>query len=403
MRVLIISCIYPTPEAPKVVGGAEIFVRRFAEHLLQNGDCVEVVRAASKAGQQMEECNGIRVHSAPVYNIYRPFTTHWSAPIRGIWHAIEDWQRTAALVSERVRAFKPDVMHSNNLSGLTTAVWRSAWEQGIPIAHTLHDYYLTCPRCSRFSMGHACQHTCLGCRVLTVNRRRVADSVNAVVGVSQRILDIHTELGLFADTPIRAVIRNASTLTSPAGTTGRPAGPITLGFIGRLTEEKGIYNLARAVASLPGDAFRLLIAGRASESEQKRIRALAPEAHIEFLGFVAPAEFYKQVDVVVVPSIWEDPGPLVVADALAAGKPFLGTPFGGIPETIARGGAGWMSNPDPESLTMCIQKILADPRQFQDMSRRASAEVDRWTFPEVVAAYRKVFERIAQPQGAASQ
>src|SRR5258708_5388541 len=115
MRVLIISSIYPTPDAPRIVGGAEIFARRFAESLLERGDSVEVIRAAPAPGQQTETSDGVQVHSAPVHNIYLPFTQQRSAPMRGVWHAVEDWQQTASLVSERIRAFKPDVMHSNNL------------------------------------------------------------------------------------------------------------------------------------------------------------------------------------------------------------------------------------------------------------------------------------------------
>ena len=317
MRVLIISSVYPTPEAPRIIGGAEVFTRQFAESLAASGDGVEVVRAASAANQQMEIANGVTVYAAPVRNIYLPFSDQRSAPLRGVWHAVEDWQHTATLVSERIRAFRPDVMHSNNLSGLTTAVWKAASDARIPIAHTLHDYYLTCPRCSRFSNGGACAHTCLSCKILTVNRRRATGHVDGVVGVSQRILDIHGELGLFLDTPVRTVIRNASMIAPVRPTNAGPDPTITLGFIGRLTEEKGIYNLIQAVAAVPREAVRLLIAGRTDEKQQKLIRTMAPDARIEFLGFVAPAEFYEKVDVVVVPSIWEEPGPIVVADAKA--------------------------------------------------------------------------------------
>ena len=128
MRVLIISSVYPTPEAPRIIGGAEVFTRQFAESLAASGDGVEVVRAASTPNQQMEIANGVTVYAAPVRNIYLPFSQQRSAPLRGVWHAVEDWQQTAALVSERIRAFRPDVMHSNNLSGLTTAVWKAAAE-----------------------------------------------------------------------------------------------------------------------------------------------------------------------------------------------------------------------------------------------------------------------------------
>ena len=398
MRVLITSSIYPTPGAPKIVGGAEIFARRLAESLVEAGDTVEVVRAETQRDQPVEKCNGVTVYSAPVQNIYPPFSEPRSAPVRGIWHAIEDWQSSATLVSKRIQAFKPDCMHSNNLSGLTAAIWKSALDQNVPVVHTLHDYYLTCPRCSRFMGGHACERTCLSCEILTINRKRATRQLRAVVGVSQRVLDIHTNLGLFSDTPLRTVIRNASTATLKPQIRVRSGTEVIFGFIGRLTIEKGIDNLVQAFASVPNDKVRLVIAGRASESEQQRLKELAPDARIEFLGFVSPEEFYAQVDVVVAPSIWEDPGPLVVADASAAGRPILGTHFGGMPEAIEPGVNGWLTAADPESMTKSILAIVENPQQIADISKRLANAPNRWTFSDVVTEYRNLFDRVQQPK-----
>lgn len=379
-----------------IVGGAEIFVRRLAESLRDAGDTVEVVRAASSSDQPMEQCNGIDVYSAPVQNIYPPFTEQRNPAIRGVWHIIEDWRSASSLVSERIRAFKPDVMHSNNLSGLTTSVWRSSSEQRVPVVHTLHDYYLTCPRCSRFSQGHACNKTCASCELFSINRRRATRWLDAVVGVSKRVLDIHTELGLFADTPVRTVIHNASTATIEPQI--RACGPteVTFGFIGRLTVEKGIDNLIAAMAKVPPERARLVIAGRASDSDMARLKAKAPQARIEFLGFVSPDEFYRQIDVVVAPSIWEDPGPLVVADAAAAGRPVLGTRFGGMPEAIEHGVNGWLTEADPTALSQSLLVIASDPARITEMSRALEARRSQWCFADVVAEYRKLYSKLGE-------
>src|SRR5919198_54913 len=45
-----------------------------------------------------------------------------------------------------VRAARPDVVHTHNLPGLSTAVWGAAAAAGARVVHTLHDYYLLCPR-----------------------------------------------------------------------------------------------------------------------------------------------------------------------------------------------------------------------------------------------------------------
>lgn len=397
MKVLLTSTLYPTTEAPKIVGGAEIFARRFAEGLLQRGDEVEVIRAASAPEQAREACNGINVYSAPVRNVYLPFTEQKNIALRSIWHAIDDWQMQAPMIAERIRAFKPDVLHSNNLSGLTTAIWRVAAQLGVPVLHTLHDYYLTCPRCSRFDKGHSCESTCTSCGILSYHRKRATHWLSAVVGVSERVLSIHTDMGMFAETPIRTVIRNAST-EPPREPYPRPVctTEVTFGFIGRLTEEKGIENLMRALAMLPRDRIRMMIAGRVSDEEQARLRTLAPEARIEFMGFVSPDDFYRQVDVVVAPSIWHDPGPLVVADAKAAGRPLLGTRFGGMPEVIEHGVTGWLTEADPESLAESMLTVAADPHKIDEISRRLIADTNKWIFSDVLSSYKNLYEQLRE-------
>ncbi len=395
MKVLLTSTLYPTPQAPKIVGGAEIFARRFAEGLVQRSDEVEVIRAASTPGQAPETCDGINVYSAPVRNVYLPFTEQKNVALRSIWHAVDDWQMQAPLIAERIRAFKPDVLHSNNLSGLTTAVWRVAAQLGVPVLHTLHDYYLTCPRCSRFENGRSCEHTCTSCGILSFHRKRATHWLSAVVGVSERVLSIHTDMGMFSETPIRTVIRNAST-EPPREPYPRPVctAEVTFGFIGRLTEEKGIDNLMRALAMLPRDRIRMMIAGRVSDEEQRRLRALAPNARIEFMGFVVPDDFYKQVDVVIAPSIWHDPGPLVVADAKAAGRPLLGTRFGGMPEVIEHGVTGWLTEADPQSLAKSMLAVAADPHKIDEISRRLIADTNKWIFSDVLSSYKNLYEQL---------
>ncbi|MCG2645349.1 MULTISPECIES: glycosyltransferase family 4 protein [Bradyrhizobium] len=397
MKVLLTSSLYPTPNAPKVVGGAEIFARRFAEGLAESGDKVEVVRAATSPDRRFETHNGIDIHTAPVQNLYLPFNEPKNAALRSVWHAVEDWQILAPMIAERIRAFKPDVVHSNNLSGLTTAIWRVAAQLGVPVLHTIHDYYLTCPRCSRFDRGRACEHTCASCSLLTYHRRRATHWLSAVVGVSERVLSIHTDLGLFADTPIRTVIHNAST-APPSAPYLRPlcTTEVTFGFIGRLTEEKGIENLMRALARLPRERFKTLIAGRVSDSEQQRLKAIAPDARVEFMGFVSPDEFYKAVDVVIAPSIWHDPGPLVVADAKAAGRPLLGTRFGGMPEAIEDGVTGWLTDSDPASLANSMLAIAADPHKIVEISERLASDNNRWMFSDVIVAYRKLYRQLRE-------
>jgi glycosyltransferase involved in cell wall biosynthesis len=394
MRVLVINSIYPTPNAPKTVGGAEVFARMLAERLVSTGAEVEVIRAASSDNQPVESQNGVVVHSAKVRNVYYPFSQRRGALKRLMWHAIDDWRRPSSFVSDRIRTFHPDVLHTNNLAGLTTGVWDAAQIHRIPIVHTLHDYYLTCPRSTRFAKGCACRTTCFDCKTLTVRRRQMAKAPLAVVGVSQRTLDIHANEGLFRETPIKTVIRNAAPSLDVAPPRDQIRGPVVLGFIGRMAPEKGLERLVRALGLLPAGTVRLKIAGRADEAEQKRLRDLAPRADINFLGFVNAADFYSQVDVVAAPSIWEEPGALVLAEARAAGRPILTTRFGGNPEAVKDGATGWLTNGEPEDIARRVLQLVADPTQITIASRNARQSGVERTFDSVVKEYRDLFDAV---------
>ena len=44
--------------------------------------------------------------------------------------------------------YRPDVVHTHNLPGISTGIWETCRRLGRPVVHTLHDYQLLCPRTS---------------------------------------------------------------------------------------------------------------------------------------------------------------------------------------------------------------------------------------------------------------
>ncbi|MBU2818033.1 glycosyltransferase family 4 protein, partial [Acidithiobacillus ferrooxidans] len=68
-----------------------------------------------------------------------------------------------------------------------------------------------------------------------------------------------------------------------------------------------------------------------------------------------------QVDIVVVPSLWQEPLGLVVAEALAFGKPVIASKRGGIPEMIKDGENGLLFEPNrPEDLQESLHRLGSD-------------------------------------------
>ena len=116
-------------------------------------------------------------------------------------------------------------------------------------------------------------------------------------------------------------------------------------YSGRLTKEKGILELIKALVQLKDiPQLKLLIMGASFYGKDKIpnhfIKELQDTAHIIrdkviFTGFIdynLIPSYLKMADIAVVPSIWEEPFGLTVVEAMAVGLPLITTHSGGIPE-----------------------------------------------------------------------
>lgn len=394
MRIALFNALYPTPLQPKIFGGAEVLVRQIAERLVAQGDEVMVVRLSLDGRRQTEEVNGVRVEFVPIRNLFTPFGPRHNALAHLAWHVIDDWFVAAGEIGGILDGFRPHIVHSHTLNGLNAHIWKLARDRGVPVVHTLHDYYLVCPRCSRFKGETSCAATCRSCAALTIHRRQRTGLVSAVVGVSQRTLDIHVDEGLFADAA-RHVIRNVPNPDITFVPSERPGRPLRVGYLGRFSPEKGVRLLAEAAGRLPLGTVKLVLAGNVSQEERAVLTALAPQIELDFVGFVAPKDFYAQVDVATIPSLWEEPGALVLLDALAAGRPVLATAFGGLPEMFEDGLTGWTVSPDAESLAGAIRRLVDAPSLVFEAHRRLAARQSR-TLDDVVAGYSQIYRDLAR-------
>lgn len=114
-----------------------------------------------------------------------------------------------------------------------------------------------------------------------------------------------------------------------------PGDRTTVGYLGRLSTDKGVDVLARAVARL--DDASLVVAGDsryvpADDVARVEVELGALGPRVRRLGHVAPADLFRGVDVVVFPSVWAEPFGLVVAEAMASGVPFVISDAGALPE-----------------------------------------------------------------------
>jgi len=192
-------------------------------------------------------------------------------------------------------------------------------------------------------------------------------------------------------------------------------GSVVLLYAGALVPEKGVICLVRALEEMtdPFPGISLLIAGGASmwsrpSAYEESIREQARDLPVHFLGVVEHAdmpEVYHAADIVVVPSVFEEPFGIVQCEAMAAGRPVVSSDVGGIPEVIADGETGFLTPPaDVEGLARAIS-LLASDRELRERfgeAGRQRASMFEWkrAANDTIAIYRQILQDRGQEESA---
>jgi glycosyltransferase involved in cell wall biosynthesis len=269
---------------------------------------------------------------------------------------------------------RPDLVHTNNLPGISSAVWEVAREAGVPVVHTLHDYHLLCPRTTLVRPdGAPCRPHPLLCGLRTSRLRRFAGAVSHVVAGSEHLLRVHR--GFFpraAESVVRLPLAPLEGLTPEPPATP----PRSLGYIGGLASTKGVRLLVEAAPELGRAGLMLRVAG--DGPLRADVEAAAARGDLVYDGFLDGArklEFLGACDVGLVPSLWDEPSgpPYVVCEWLAAGRPVLATRRGGLAETIELLDGVFPLEPTVEGIVAAVAAL-----RHEVVPPPAGDAVDRW-------------------------
>jgi glycosyltransferase involved in cell wall biosynthesis len=171
--------------------------------------------------------------------------------------------------------------------------------------------------------------------------RRLVRRARLVICPSTALVDAAHRLGA------REVRIVPSGVALPAEV-GEPDDPPHVLYVGRLSQEKGVEELAAATAGLP----RVVVG-------DGPLRHLVPDS----AGFIAPSKlgpWYERAAVVCCPSRREGYG-VVAREAMAHGRPVVATAVGGLLDAVEDGVTGILVPPrDPEALRAALERLLAD-------------------------------------------
>jgi len=166
----------------------------------------------------------------------------------------------------------------------------------------------------------------------------------------------------------------------------------TLGYVGRLTEEKGLEDLLWSLVDLD-DAVRLRLVGDGPARHRLEVRAreLGVRERIAFINPVSHEDLpslYHDFDALVLPSrttpSWREQFGRVLVEAMACGVPVIGSDSGAIPEVIGDAGLIFPEG-NSAALEDKILMLLRDQKLRADLSLRGRVRVEHQYSAECIA------------------
>ncbi|HJV32905.1 MAG TPA: glycosyltransferase family 4 protein [Patescibacteria group bacterium] len=364
-------------------GGAERVVFETKKLLEGNGD---VVSAFAMRDMRNQASPQERFFVSPVITD-RP-TSPWQGlrtAGRMLW-SFEAARRFEALLQER----KQDVIHAHNIyHQLSPSILPVAAKLGVPVVMTLHDYHLVSPNYGMFDRGRIAEPSKKHPYADTLGRRLIGGSL-AKSALSAFEGWLHHALGVYGG--VAKFIAPSEFLKRKVveyGVDGNRVEVVPHGidlegrvpryqsenrvvFVGRLSPEKGVDVLLRAMREVKGLACAIVGDG----PERDRLERLAEEldlANVTFLGALYGSELDREIaraKAVVIPSQSYETFGLTALEAYTFGKPVVASRIGALPEVVREGETGLLFTPtEPGELAEKLNWLAQNAARADAMGR----------------------------------
>lgn len=310
MKIMIVNTYY----YPDIIGGAEISTQKLAEGLKNNGHNVYVL--CSSENEERNCINGVNVFRISCIKVSK------LKKILNLYNFM-NYKK----IKEIIETIQPDIIHTNNLMEISYSIWIIGHHKKIPIVHTLRDYALISSNINAAKL-----------------KRQLSKNVTAVTAPSDFILNGHIGKKYFMAAKAKKVIFNATDIPENYEDIfenkinnkldGRNI--TKFGFIGRFEEYKGILWLIKIFKKIDRCDIDLSLFGKGSLLETVK-EEIKNDRRITYCGFLNEQQLrvaLNNIDVVIVPSLWEEPFGRTILDAYCNGIPVIVTQKGGMPEIV---------------------------------------------------------------------
>ena len=232
---------------------------------------------------------------------------------------------------------------------------------------------------------------------------RAISNANAIITVSNANKERLTALGLPEDKII--VIPNGielSMFNNTISTLRVHEAGIQIVWVGRMVEVKGLVYLFSAmriiVSGYPHSKLTLIGDGPLKDKLERLAAALSLNKHITFIGYVKNTEvpqYLKEADIFVLSSLSEG-FPVVIPEAMAAGKPIVASNVGGIPDAVTEGVTGFLVA--PENAAQLAEKLIyliEHPEVRVSMGKSGRKKVEeRFTWGKIAGRISEIYKNL---------
>jgi glycogen(starch) synthase len=363
--------LYWTEQVAPYIGGVELITDDFLAALTASGHDVTVV---ARKGELTLDGATVPGTDVPVH--YFPFR---EALANNRFHQIADITRRIADLKARL---KPDLVHVNFCGPSSIFHLRTLAAHRAPTVMTL--YALPEQEPSRTGVVE-----------------RLFAAADWVVGPSQAVIDRTREW--FPQVAAKSsVIYNTLNLPE-VEVRPLPFDRPELLCLGRVVPDKGFDLVVDALASIASVVpdVRLTIAGDGIDRPrlEEQARRLQVEDRIVVAGWVAPTKILELINtatIVIVPSRWFEPAPLVAIQAAHMGRPVVGARTGGIPELVVDGVTGVVvEKDDSEAIARAVIHLLENPDQARAMGERGKARArSMFGWQRCIEAYEALYRSL---------
>jgi len=166
-------------------------------------------------------------------------------------------------------------------------------------------------------------------------------------------------------------------------------------FTGKLTPQKGIYFLVKAAKKIKGHIY--IVGDGPEKNYLKKLKYEKNLKNVHILGYLDDEElkeFYYMADILVTPSVWDEPLGLVILEAMAAKTPVIATRKGGIPLAIKDNFNGKLIRPrNSTQIADAVNKLLGDKTIRDKMGKNARKVVEqKFTWEIIAKKYKRIYK-----------